>query len=198
MGGGTKTIPLNIRIVAATNRNLEEMVRDKMFREDLWFRLNVFPVLIPPLRLRIDDIPALTQYFIEQKKKEFKLSSAPSLATGAIDTLMAYDWPGNVRELENIIERAIILHRGNLLRFDDLGLSSVEPVSVRYGSTKDKNLKLDVLVKDHIRHVLKLTDGKIHGPGGAGELLGVNPDTLRYRMRKLGIPFRKKKKDYSD
>ncbi|MDM8535826.1 sigma 54-interacting transcriptional regulator [Desulfobacterales bacterium HSG17] len=195
--GGTKIIPLDIRIIAATNRNLEEMVKNKMFREDLWFRLNVFPLLIPPLRLRIEDIPALTQHFIERKKKELKLSDEPSLAIGAIDTLMAYDWPGNVRELENVIERAIILHRNNPLRFNDLGLSTVEAVSVTSAPAKSENLKLDELIKTHIKHVLKLTNGKIHGPGGAGEVLKVNPDTLRYRMRKLGIPFRKEieKKD---
>jgi len=195
--GGLKIIPLDIRIIAATNRNLEEMIRNKTFREDLWFRLNVFPLLIPPLRLRIEDIPALTQHFIERKKKELKLSNTPSLATGSIDTLMAYDWPGNVRELENIIERAIILHRGSPLRFDDLGPFPVKPVSITSGSIKGDNLELDALVKDHITRVLKLTRGKIHGPGGAGEVLGVNPDTLRYRMRKLGIPFRKEieKKD---
>jgi PAS domain S-box-containing protein len=191
--GGVKTIPLDIRIVAATNRNLEEMVKKKMFREDLWFRLNVFPILIPPLRLRAEDIPALAQHFIERKKKELKLSNAPDLATGAIDTLMAYDWPGNVRELENVIERAMILHRGDPLRFDDLGLSPAEPIYATAGAPMDETLELDALVKRHIQRVLELSGGKIHGPGGAGDLLKVNPDTLRYRMRKLGIPFRKKK-----
>ncbi len=190
--GGTKVIPLDIRIIAATNRNLEEMVKSKMFREDLWFRLNVFPLLIPPLRLRLEDIPALTQHFIERKKKELKLRNTPSLAPGAIETLMSYDWPGNVRELENVIERAIILNRGNQICFDDLGLSPVETVSVSPSLTKSENLELDALVKSHIERVLKLTNGKIHGPGGAGEVLGVNPDTLRYRMRKMGIPFLKK------
>ena len=193
--GGTKTISLDIRIIAATNRNLEEMVKTKMFREDLWFRLNVFPLLIPPLRLRVEDIPALTQHFTERKRKELKLQNTPSLAAGAVEALMAYSWPGNVRELENIIERAIILHRGNPLRFDDLGPSDNELVSRSYGSHKEDNLELDSLVKDHIKRVLTITNGKIHGPGGAGELLGINPDTLRYRMRKLGIPFLKKQKD---
>jgi PAS domain S-box-containing protein len=192
--GGVKTIPLNIRIIAATNRNLEEMVKNKTFREDLWFRLNVFPLLIPPLRLRIEDIPALAQHFIERKTKELKLGDTPDLAAGAIDTLMAYHWPGNVRELENVIERAMILHMGNPLRFDDLGLSSVEPVNATAGALKDETLELDALVKRHIQRVLKLTGGKIHGPGGAGEVLRVNPDTLRYRMKKLGIPFRKNMK----
>jgi PAS domain S-box-containing protein len=193
--GGVKTIALDIRIVAATNRNLEKMVKNKQFREDLWFRLNVFPLLIPPLRLRMEDIPALAQHFIRRKTKELKLKDTPDLATGAIDTLLAYDWPGNVRELENVIERAMILHRGSPLRFDDLGLCSIEPVNATAGGHRDETLKLDTLVKRHIQRVLKLTGGKIHGPGGAGEVLGVNPDTLRYRMKKLDIPFRKTKKN---
>ncbi len=193
--GGVKTILLDIRIIAATNRNLETMVKNKQFREDLWFRLNVFPLLIPPLRLRIEDIPALAQHFIKRKTKELKLRDTPHLVSGAIDTLMAYDWPGNVRELENVIERAMILHRGKPLRFDDLGLSPVEPINSTTVAPEDETLELDALVKIHIQRVLKLTGGKIHGPGGAGEVLGMNPDTLRYRMKKLGIPFRKKNKN---
>jgi PAS domain S-box-containing protein len=192
--GGTTIIPLDIRIIAATNRNLEEMVKKSKFREDLWFRLNVFPLLIPPLRLRIEDIPALVQHFIERKKKELKLKETPNLAPGAIDSLMAYNWPGNVRELENVIERAMILQRSSPLRFDDLDLSPDEPVNATARSLKNETLELDALVKRHIQYVLKQTGGKIHGPGGAGEVLKVNPDTLRYRMKKLGIPFRKEKK----
>ena len=193
--GGVKTISLNIRIIAATNRNLEEMVKNRKFREDLWFRLNVFPILVPPLRHRSSDIPALVQHFIEQKAKELKIGATPTLADGAMDTLMTYHWPGNVRELENVIERAMILHSGNPLRFDDLGLSAVEPANKTTGTPEDETLVLDALVKRHIERVLQLTGSKIHGPGGAGEVLGVNPDTLRYRMKKLGIPFRKKKKN---
>ncbi len=193
--GGVKTISLDIRIIAATNRNLEEMVKSRQFREDLWFRLNVFPLSIPPLRHRIEDIPALTLHFIERKTKELKLRDTPNLAAGAIDTLTAYDWPGNVRELENVIERTMILHRGDPLRFDDSGRSPAESVIAKAGALKDETLELDALVKCHILRVLKLTRGKIHGPGGAGEVLGVNPDTLRYRMKKLGIPFRKNKKN---
>jgi PAS domain S-box-containing protein len=189
--GSVKTISLDIRIIAATNRNLEEMVKNRQFREDLWFRLNVLPILIPPLRLRIEDIPALTQHLIERKTKELKLGHAPDLAMGAMDTLRSYHWPGNVRELENVIERAMILHRGHPIRFDDLGLAPVEPANTIAGVLKDETLELDALVKRHIQRVLKQTKGKIHGPGGAGEILGVNPDTLRYRMKKLGIPFRK-------
>jgi transcriptional regulator with GAF, ATPase, and Fis domain len=191
--GGTKIVPLDIRIIAATNRNLQEMVKKGDFREDLWFRLNVFPLLIPPLRLRIEDIPALVQHFTERKTRELKLKETPDLSPGAIDSLMAYNWPGNVRELENVIERAMILHMSGPLWFDDLGLSQIEPVNLAYGVHTEEMLKLDDLVKRHIQSALKLTGGKIHGPGGAGEVLGVNPDTLRYRMKKLGIPFQKKK-----
>jgi transcriptional regulator with GAF, ATPase, and Fis domain len=192
--GGVKTISLDIRIIAATNRNLEEMVKNRKFREDLWFRLNVFPILVPPLRHRSSDIPALVRHFIERKAKELKVGTIPILEDGAIDTLMAYDWPGNVRELENVIERAMILQSGNPLRFDDLGLFSMEQENKKAITPEDETLELDTLIKRHIKRVLQLSGGKIHGPGGAGELLGVNPDTLRYRMKKLDIPFRKKKK----
>ena len=111
---------------------------------------------------------------------------------GAIDALMVYDWPGNVRELENVIERALILHRDEQLRFDDIGSLPVKQVDERFSRTGDEPLELDKLIRQHIQHVLGLTKGKIHGPGGAGEVLGVNPDTLRYKMKKLGIPFGKR------
>jgi transcriptional regulator with GAF, ATPase, and Fis domain len=196
--GGVETISLDIRVIAATNRNLEEMVKNRKFREDLWFRLNVFPLLVPPLRHRKSDIPSLVQHFIDRKAKELKIAAIPILGDGAINTLMAYDWPGNVRELENVIERAMILHRDNPLCFDDLGLSPVEPVNPAVIGSKDETMELDAMVKGHIQRVLTLTEGKIHGPGGAGEILGVNPDTLRSRMKKLGIPFRKRKKVSED
>jgi transcriptional regulator with GAF, ATPase, and Fis domain len=193
--GGVETISLDIRVIAATNRNLEGMVKNRKFREDLWFRLNVFPILVPPLRHRSSDIPSLVQHFIDRKAKELKISATTTLSHGAIDSLMAYDWPGNVRELENVIERAMILHRDNPLRFDDLGLSPADSFNVPAGGAlEDETLELDALIKHHIERVLKLTGGKIHGPGGAGEILGVNPDTLRSKMKKLGIPFLKKKK----
>ena len=191
--GGVKTIPLDIRIIAATNRNLEEMVKNKLFREDLWFRLNVFPIIIPPLRHRLGDIPALVRHFIDRKAKELKLRDTPDLAPGAMDDLMAYDWPGNVRELENLIERALILHRGKNLHFDDLGSFPAQKIDAPDLSPDDETLELDTVVRRHIQCVLEKTSGKIHGPGGAGELLGVNPNTLRYKMKKLNIPFRKQK-----
>jgi DNA-binding NtrC family response regulator len=165
------------------------MVRTGRFREDLWFRLNVFPIAIPPLRRRSADIPALVQHFIERKSGELKIGETPQLAPGAIDDLMAYEWPGNVRELENIIERAMIVHRGEQLCFEDLGATRHAPEARASAGHTGTPLELDVVVAAHIRRVLEMAGGKIHGPGGAGELLGVNPNTLRSKMRKLGIPF---------
>jgi len=119
------------------------------------------------------------------------LGEMPDLAPGAIEVLMSYGWPGNVRELENLIERSLILHRGKPLRFDDLVSLPAKQTDANTGFTEDEALELDAIVKKHIERVLEKTNGKIHGPGGAGELLGVNPNTLRYKMKKLGIPFRK-------
>jgi DNA-binding NtrC family response regulator len=143
------------------------------------------------LRERAGDIPALVQHLTERKARELKLGHTPVLAPGAIDILMAYSWPGNVRELENVIERAIIVHQDEPLRFDDLDAFFSERSPPADPGAGERPLDLDTLVAQHIRRVLDMTGGKIHGPGGAGELLDVNPNTLRYKMRKLGIPFRK-------
>ena len=191
--GGTERIPVDIRIIAATNQDLSAMVKSGRFREDLYFRLNVFPIIVPPLRERITDIPALVQHLIERKARELKLAHTPELAPGAIDILMAYSWPGNVRELENVIERAIIVHQDEPLRFDDLEVSFPGRIPAADLQAHDQPLDLDSTVAGHIKRVLGMTGGKIHGPGGAGELLNVNPNTLRYKMRKLGIPFGKER-----
>jgi transcriptional regulator with GAF, ATPase, and Fis domain len=190
--GGTDRIPVDIRIITATNKDLEAMVTAGGFREDLWFRINVFPIDVPPLRDRRSDIPALVQHFIERKAAELKIGETPRLAPGAIDDLMAHDWPGNVRELENLVERAMILHHGGRLRFDDLSTSFPARTGGPPLEAGDENLDLDTVNRRHIQRVLGITGGKIHGPGGAGELLGVNPNTLRTRMKKLGIPFGKR------
>ena len=131
------------------------------------------------------------QHFIDRKAGELKIGETPRLAPGAIDDLTAYDWPGNVRELENLVERAMILQRGKPLRFDDLGASRPGKAARVLPICGEEPLDLDTVIVRHIRRVLAMAGGKIHGPGGAGELLGVNPNTLRYRMRILGIPFRK-------
>jgi transcriptional regulator with GAF, ATPase, and Fis domain len=192
--GGMERIPVDIRIIAATNQDLKKMVESGRFREDLWFRHNVFPILVPPLRDRTTDIPALVQHFIERKAGELKIGEIPKLGPGAIDQLKAYGWPGNVREMENLVERAMIIHRGESLRFDDLGASSLRPPDHDSAAPGEDPIGLDAAVAAHIRRVLRMTGGKIHGPGGAGELLGVNPNTLRYKMKKLGIPFKKQQK----
>ncbi|MFH0786188.1 MAG: sigma 54-interacting transcriptional regulator [Pseudomonadota bacterium] len=189
--GGTNPVSVDIRLIAATNRNLEEMVQARQFREDLWFRLNVFPILIPPLRERKGDIPALVHYFVGRKSRELRLPSPPSLAGGAIDRLTAYPWPGNVRELENVVERALILSQGKPLTFDDLVGAKGSDETVASPGPSDEPLNLDAYMAGHIRRVLERTKGKVHGRGGAAELLGINPSTLRNRMNQLGIAYGK-------
>ena len=184
--GGVKTIQLDLRIIAATNRDLEKMVQNGDFREDLWFRLNVFPIVIPPLRERRQDIPALLQHFISLKVRELKLPHVPEAIPGSLDTLMSYDWPGNVRELSNIVERAMILNPTGPLDFSNL-ISGNENISPELPIHSVPTDNLDLLISNHIRNVVKRTNGKVHGPGGAAEFLGVNPSSLRNKMRKYGI-----------
>jgi transcriptional regulator with GAF, ATPase, and Fis domain len=188
--GGAKTIPLDIRIIAATNRNLEKMVKLHQFREDLWFRLNVFPIWIPPLRDRRSDIPALLQHFISLKSRELKLPAIPTILPGATDFIMDYHWPGNVRELQNVVERALILNPSGPLTFEHLNLFQQNEILEDQGQ-RDNTATLDEIMSQHICRVLARTAGKIHGSGGAADLLGINPSTLRNRMNKLGIEYRK-------
>jgi len=192
--GGTNPIPVDIRIISATHRNLEEMIASRRFREDLWFRLNVFPIMIPPLRQRREDIPALVHYFIERKSMELKLTEQPRPAPDAISQLIAYDWPGNVRELENVIERALIHQRGGVLSFEPL-LAPPVPGSREAAPDAGRNrilLSLDETNARHIRRALEKAGGKINGPGGAAQILGIHPNTLRKRMNRLGIPYGRK------
>jgi len=192
--GGSETISLNIRIIAATNRNLEQMVADGKFRKDLWFRLNVFPINIPPLRERKVDIPELVQYFIELKSKELKLPQIPTISETGIEILSEYSWPGNVRELQNIIERELILNPRGPLTFSGLKIQN-ESIEKKSDSAINQDLlgtyNLDEIITSHIKRVLLETNGKIHGNDGAANLLGINASTLRNRMKKLGIKYRK-------
>ncbi|OPY71129.1 MAG: Formate hydrogenlyase transcriptional activator [Syntrophorhabdaceae bacterium PtaU1.Bin034] len=189
--GGSKTIRVDVRIISATNRKLEELVAQGRFREDLYFRLGVFPIVVPPLRQRKGDIPALVQHFILKKSREMVLPSIPSLARGAIDDLLAYDWPGNVRELENAVERAIILSMGKPLTFDSI----LNPgTRTDPGDLQKDMTTLREMESRHICKALELSHGRIEGKGGAAELLAINPATLRHRMRKLKIPFGKRRK----
>jgi len=194
--GGDSPIQVDIRVIAATNRNLEEMVDAGKFRDDLYFRLKVFPIVIPPLRERKGDIPSLVHYFMQKKEHEMGITAAPSLAPGALERLINYSWPGNVRELENAVERALILSRGNALAFDEFKpqheramASAPQQIPLRQPERAPDSLALDAAMTSHIMQVLHHTGGRINGPGGAAELLEINPSTLRKRMRKLGIPF---------
>ncbi|MCP4199438.1 MAG: AAA family ATPase [Proteobacteria bacterium] len=197
--GGTASIPVNVRIIAATHRNLQEMIKANQFREDLWFRLNVFPITVPPLRYRKEDIPALVYHFIERKSKQLGFQASPKLAPDAIDQLIAYGWPGNVRELENVIERTIILNPEGPLSFDLLTaptnpFASPQTIPGENGPN-DAFLTLAEMNAKHIERVLRTTGGKINGRGGAAEVLGINPNTLRGRMDKLGIVYGAKRSD---
>jgi transcriptional regulator with GAF, ATPase, and Fis domain len=191
--GGTEAIPVDIRIIAATHRNLEEMVASGKFREDLWFRLNVFPIRIPPLRSRRSDIPALVDYFIEKKSRELKFHNKPALSHDAMGRLTAYEWPGNVRELENVIERELILNKGGPLTFQYVSPMPENDNTSDPTITEDNILSLDSLFARHVKKVLNLSKGKIDGPGGAAELLGIKSGTLRSSMKKLGIPYGRRK-----
>ncbi|MGD0230271.1 MAG: sigma 54-interacting transcriptional regulator [Syntrophorhabdales bacterium] len=183
--GGFSPVKVDIRVVSATHRNLEEMVAEGAFRADLYYRLGVFPIRIPPLRERKVDIPALIAHFMEKKTHEMGLRTLPSLAPGAIDRLLRYDWPGNVREVANVVERALIQSSGKSLTFDDI----TAPPPPAKEAPSGRPLKIEEVEARHIGQVMKMTNGKIEGKNGAAELLGINPATLRHRMRKLGIPF---------
>ncbi len=197
--GGTGPIKVDVRIIAATHRNMEVLVREGSFRLDLWFRINVFPIIIPSLRERKSDIPNLVRYFIMSKSRELNLGFNPELTPGTMERLMAYDWPGNVRELQNIVERALIQSRitgsSQPLRFEEFTLPGDSKAVRSLPEPRDEFLSLDEAMKMHIQSALDLTHGKIHGMGGAAELLKINPNTLRHRMRVLGISYGRKGKN---
>lgn len=189
--GGSETLHADVRVIAATHRDLPERVRKGRFREDLFFRLNVFPLTLPPLRQRSEDIPALLQHFLIRKCRELNLPQPPSPDGDMLSKLKDYAWPGNVRELQNVVERALITSRGGALRFPDLG--AVAPSAGKAGRelkpTSAPLETLDEAAAEHIRKAMRATQGRIQGADGAAELLGVEPNTLRARMRKLGIPY---------
>jgi transcriptional regulator with GAF, ATPase, and Fis domain len=187
--GGSEAIKVDIRVIAATHRNLESMLADGRFREDLYFRIRVFPISIPPLRDRLSDIPALVHHFIQKKAREMALAQIPVLAPDALSILLSYSWPGNVRELQNVIERELIVSHGQPLAFRNLRrpdpksmVQLAQPPDSAYGS-------LNSLITNHIMKTLEMTGGKVEGPKGAARLLDINPSTLRKKIRKLGIPY---------
>ncbi|MGV8056705.1 MAG: sigma-54 interaction domain-containing protein [Smithellaceae bacterium] len=190
--GGTEPIPLDIRVIAATHRNLETMLAEGKFREDLYFRLRVFPIVIPPLKDRRADIPALVQHFMMKKAREMGWVDVPTLAPGSIVKLMNYHWPGNVRELQNAVERALILSRGGTLTFDELGVPGDNPVQIVSAANGSDVRDFHQAVTKIITQALEQTGGRIEGEKGAAKLLNLNPATLRTKMRKLGIPSSKR------
>jgi len=188
--GGVETFPVDIRVIAATHRDLETMLGNNQFREDLYFRLRVFPIHIPPLRERREDIPGLVRHVVRKKAREMKLSTVPDLAPGALDGLTAYRWPGNVREMENAVERALILNRRGPLSFDDLEKSSYRNGQEGGAPVQDVWETLDRAMAAYMQKALELAGGKVEGKGGAAERLGIHPTTLRHRMKKRGVPMR--------
>jgi len=181
--GSSRTLKTDVRIIAATNRDLEKDVQNKCFRMDLWYRLNVFTISIPPLRDRTGDIPLLVSHMIRQYERKFgkRIESVPA---AVLKNLREYDWPGNVRELENIIERAVITSEGSTLKLE----RSLKTLLPEYKEPADTGMKsLDEIEREHILKALRQTGWKIHGKSGAAALLDINPSTLRGRMRKHGI-----------
>jgi PAS domain S-box-containing protein len=177
--GSSDTIKVDVRVIAATNRNLEEEVRRGRFREDLWYRLNIFPITVPPLRERIEDIALMVDFFVDKISRRLG-KSIESIPTSVMNALQDYQWPGNVRELENVLERAVIntsgpkLHLVDELKKPDKDLTTTQKT-------------LEEVERNHIVRVLEQTNWKVSGQNGAAEILGLNRSTLRARIRKLGI-----------
>jgi chemotaxis protein methyltransferase CheR len=177
--GSSGTIKVDVRVIAATNRNLEQEVRRGRFREDLWYRLSIFPITVPPLRERVEDIALLVDFFVDKISKRLG-KSIESIPTSVMNILQDYHWPGNVRELENVLERAIINSSGPKLRLVD----ELKKQDKDLTSTKKTLAQVE---RDHIVRVLEQTNWKVSGQDGAAEILGLNRSTLRARIRKLGI-----------
>jgi transcriptional regulator with GAF, ATPase, and Fis domain len=201
--GGERSLHVDVRIVGATHRDLQALVSEGRFREDLWYRIAVFPINLPPLRARSGDIPSLAAHFALRAAK--RLGTAPLVPTAEdIRLLVSYSWPGNVRELAAVIERAAILGGGQGLEVAQAlgtaparppqpvpGITSQVPTIIADETGKEANwLTLDAAMVRHIESALRRTRGRIEGKGGAAELLAINPHTLRARMRKLGINWR--------
>jgi transcriptional regulator with GAF, ATPase, and Fis domain len=191
--GSGQSLTVNVRVIAASNRDLAEAVREGLFRSDLYHRLAIFPIHLPPLRERRDDIPLLAAYLITRKANELgrKIESIP---TAVLERLSAYDWPGNVRELENVLERAIILSPGMALRQEAVLLGSgasarnrERQVSADVAPDVETFETLQARERAYIERVCQSTGWKIKGKDGAAQILGMDPGTLYSRMKKLGI-----------
>jgi transcriptional regulator with GAF, ATPase, and Fis domain len=184
--GSTRTTRADVRIIAATNRDLERAMAEGRFREDLFYRLSVFPIRVPPLRERPEDIPLLVWWMINRRQGELdrRIDDVPRRVMRALES---YSWPGNVRELENVIERALILSQGPTLQVGEFAgpLRAARPAEAPPSSSAYRTL--DEVDRDHIRAVLERCGWRVNGPGNAAEVIGLHPNTLRFRMKKLGI-----------
>jgi formate hydrogenlyase transcriptional activator len=180
--GSTRTQKVDVRIVAATHRDLEGMILEKQFRSDLYYRLNVFPIHVPPLRERQEDIPLLVQHFVQQAAQRMS-KTIDTIPSETMEALIHYRWPGNIRELENVIERAVILSPGPALRLSLRDLKS----RITPGQNPDRHQTLEEVERSHILKTLKETRWVLSGPSGAAARLGLNRSTLYFRMKKLGI-----------
>jgi formate hydrogenlyase transcriptional activator len=176
--GGTRTLRVDVRLVAATNRNLAQMVEENQFRRDLYYRLSVFPIMIPPLRERRDDIPLLVRYFVQKHARQMD-RRIETISAEEMDELVRYHWPGNVRELQNLIERAVILSPGPELR--------VPLAELKQRSESASSLTLEAAEREHIVRVLRETNGVVGGPRGAAARLGLKRTTLQSKLQRLGI-----------
>ena len=197
--GSTKSVHVKFRVIAATNQPLEQLVNERRFRADLFYRLNVFPIALPPLRERSADIPLLVQHFIDKYNARFKRSIF-SIGKQSLQALQEYHWPGNVRELENLVERAVLSADGAILKVAppsirvepaiSIGAKLSETVTAMPASGERRLASLRENERAHIRMVLRHTSGRISGPQGAAAILGLPPSTLRSRIRKLGLKIR--------
>jgi chemotaxis protein methyltransferase CheR len=179
--GSSETQRVDVRIIAASNRNLDDEVKKGRFRKDLLYRINVFPLTIAPLRHRKEDIPLLVDWFVKKHNREMG-RTITSVPDSLVKHLQAYDWPGNVRELENVIERAMITSKNSVLK-----LTEKLTLSDRAKTWDDRSRKLADVEREHISDILEKTLWKIEGKQGAARVLGLAPSTLRDRMKKLGI-----------
>jgi formate hydrogenlyase transcriptional activator len=193
--GSSRPVRVDVRVIAATNRNLQDAVREGRFRSDLFYRLHVFPLAVPPLRERLSDIPRLVTFYLSRFSKRFH-KKVDTVSQETMDRLMSYLWPGNIRELQNVIERAVILSPGSILVLgQDLipgpssagGAQKPEQASQEPPPTPSQLSTLEEVERGHILAVLRLTGGVIEGAKGAAKILSLHPNTLRHRMKKLGI-----------
>jgi formate hydrogenlyase transcriptional activator len=192
--GGSQTLQIDVRVIAATNQDLGQMVRERRFRADLYYRLNVFPMILPPLRERRDDIAALTEYFVEK----FAGQQGKSIAMIPRDVMTAlehYDWPGNIRELQNVIERGVIMTTGSALsRKTTELLTTAEAVPARFPAAAEPTniTTMADAERAHITAILRTTNWVVGGPNGAAARLGLPRTTLLARMQRLGISSRRR------